>query len=61
LLQHLLAGTEAVDLSRCEQLHTAILQLLMAADREILGDLPEPFARWSLLGPSGGRGEEQRG
>ena len=60
LLQHLLGGAGAVDLRGCEQLHTAILQLLMAADRGILGDLPEPYDRWSLLGSSERGCEEQR-
>lgn len=35
LLAHLLAGCRQVDLTGCEHLHAALVQLLMAADVEL--------------------------
>jgi hypothetical protein len=48
LLSLLLAGNDRVDLTGCEHLHTALLQLLIVARPAIRGE-PAPFiARWLL-------------
>ena len=58
LLAHLASGARRVDLGGCDQLHAAILQLLLASGAEIQGERPAFLDRWDLLprqvGKSGG-------
>ena len=49
LLAHLAAGVRRVDVSGCEQLHAAILQLLLAGSARIEGEAPDFLVRWKLL------------
>ena len=42
LLEALISGSDNVDLTHCEHLHGAVLQLLMAARPNIVGN-PAPF------------------
>jgi hypothetical protein len=48
LLKHLADGARRVDLSGCDHLHCAVVQLLMAARPAILGE-PEQFLRDWLI------------
>ena len=49
LLEHLASGVVRVNLGGCEQLHAAILQLLLASQAQIEGERPAFLARWNLL------------
>lgn len=49
LLDHLTAGARRIHAGRCEAMHAAILQLLIAAAVRVEGDLPEFLARWDLI------------
>jgi hypothetical protein len=57
LLQLLQAQPEGpVDWSACTRLHTAVLQVLMAAAPPIRGECGDAFAaRWSLVDAAGAR------
>lgn len=48
LLAALTGGAERVDLAGCEQVHAAVLQLLMATGIEVIGE-PSDFIRQWLL------------
>ena len=48
LLAALTAGAEQVDLTGCEHLHAALLQLLMASGVATTGTPSEFIARWIL-------------
>lgn len=48
LLKHLAAGAVKVDLSGCEFLHTAIVQLLMAARPALVGEPSEFLRDWVI-------------
>lgn len=48
LLKHLAAGVRRVDLSGCDHLHGAVVQLLMAARPALLGE-PAQFLRDWLI------------
>ena len=48
LLKHLVDGARQVDLSECDYLHGAVVQLLMAARPEIIGE-PAEFLRGWLI------------
>jgi hypothetical protein len=56
LLAALTAGAARIDLTGCEQLHAAVLQLLMAANVEVTG-MPSEFIRQWLLPTLGTRRE----
>lgn len=46
LLELLSSGLDEVDLAGCEHLHTALVQLLMAAHANIRGELSSAVAGW---------------
>lgn len=48
LLAHLVAGAKTVDLSGCDYVHGAVVQLLMAARPTIVGE-PAQFLRTWLV------------
>jgi hypothetical protein len=48
LLKHLVAGARRVDLSSCDHLHGAVVQLLMATRPAVLGE-PAQFVRDWLI------------
>lgn len=48
LLKHLVAGVRQVDVSGCEYLHGAIVQLLMAARPAIVGEPTEFLRDWLI-------------
>jgi hypothetical protein len=56
LLEHLQGGRDApVDWSGCTALHTAVLQVLMAAKPKLLGECGDEFVRtWALIAPRDG-------
>ena len=56
LLEHLQARREGpVDWSGCTALHTAVLQVLMAARPKLLGECGDGFLRtWAAIAPGAG-------
>lgn len=48
LLKHLIAGARQVDLTGCEHLHGAVVQLLMAAKPGIVGEPAEFLRDWLI-------------
>ena len=56
LLEHLQARREGpVDWSGCTALHTAVLQILMAAKPKLLGECGDEFVRtWAAITPRDG-------
>ncbi len=49
LLQALEEGEPLVDLSAAGRLHTAVVQVLLAAHAAVVGEPPEPFVRRYLM------------
>jgi hypothetical protein len=62
LLEHLQARRDGpVDWSGCTALHTAVLQVLMAARPRLLGEVGDEFVRtWADIAPSDGVTEERK-
>jgi hypothetical protein len=48
LLKHLAAGVTQVDLTDCDYLHGAIVQLLMAARPTLVGEPAEFLSDWVI-------------
>lgn len=48
LLKHFQTGIRRVDLDGCDYLHGAVLQLLMAARPEIIGEPSEFLGSWVI-------------
>lgn len=48
LLKHLVGGAREVDLSGCDYLHGAVVQLLLAAQPAIVGEAAEFLRDWVI-------------
>lgn len=52
LASHLSGGTSGdVDVSNCEQLHSSVIQALIAFRPSIVGTCDDPFIQTHVLGP----------